>query len=299
MTLVEVTSVDDAFGLATSPAASRRGPAPLAEHSVLDRTAAARALLRRVEREIGVRATRPIRPGNGEPARRRSHETAREPTREPTHESTHERFWPVPEVLAPLLPFGALQRGTAVEVRGSTALLLTLLTGPSGAGAWSAVVGFPALGVLAAVDAGVDLDRLAVVPRPGPDAAAVVAALVDGVDIVVVGPDAPLLDSDRRRLLARARERGATLVSACPWPGAHVVLTAGEGTWAGVDRGAGWLRRRTLRVERGGRAGAARSVTVEVDLPVGGERLAYSEPYAEPTSEFEPELLGRELRLVG
>ncbi|WP_415296194.1 hypothetical protein [Cellulosimicrobium sp. SJTW-1] len=184
---------------------------------------------------------------------------------------TDERVWPVHDALAPLLPLGALQRGTVLAVRGSTSLLLALVARPSRAGAWTAAVGFPAVGLLAAADAGADLDRVVLVPRPGPDAALAISALVDGLDVVVVGPDAALTDPDRRRLAARARERGALLVAAGTWPGAHVALTVTGGGWSGADRGAGWLRRRTLVVERAGRGGAARPVRLEVELPLGHE----------------------------
>lgn len=184
---------------------------------------------------------------------------------------TDERAWPVHDALAPLLPLGGLQRGTVLAVRGSTSLLLALVARPSRAGAWTAAVGFPAVGLLAAADVGADLDRVVLVPRPGPDAALAIAALVDGLDVVVVGPDAALTDTDRRRLTGRARERGALLVAATAWPGAHVALTVTGGGWSGADRGAGWLRRRTLVVERAGRGGAARPTRVEVELPLAHE----------------------------
>src|SRR5690606_27737622 len=119
-----------------------------------------------------------------------------------------------------------------------------------------------------ASDAVGDLARVALVPRSGPEAAMAIAAVDYGLDDVVVGPDAALTDTDRRRLAARARERGALLVAATAWPGAHVALTVTGGAWSGADHGAGWLRRRTLVVERAGRGGAARPVRVEVDLPL-------------------------------
>jgi hypothetical protein len=181
-----------------------------------------------------------------------------------------EKLLPVPDELADLLPFGGLQRGTAVVVDGSTSLLLALLSEASRTGAWTAMVGFPRLGVLAAAEAGIDLARVALVPSPGLDAAAAVAALLDGIDVVVVGPQAALTDADRRRLTSRARERGNLLVAAQPWAGAHVVLTVREGTWSGTDRGAGYLRRRRLTVRRSGRAGASRGIERQVELPLRG-----------------------------
>lgn len=206
------------------------------------------------------------------------------------------RVLPVHPRLAGLLPDGGLRTGTTVVVRGSASLLLTLLAEASRDGAWTVLVGYPAAGMAAAADAGCDLARTLVVPLPagsGVDASAVLAALIDGMDVVVVGPEVALLDQDRRRLIARARERGTVLLAALPtpalsagfsplqrpsagreastqhgWGGAQVVLEATEGAWAGADQGAGWLRQRTLRVRRTGRGSAARPLHLDVELPV-------------------------------
>ncbi|NBH10575.1 hypothetical protein GTY80_45970, partial [Amycolatopsis sp. SID8362] len=67
---------------------------------------------------------------------------------------------------------------------GSTSLLLALLAPATAAGSWAAVVGLPSLGLAAAAEHGADLSRLALVPRPGAEFPAVVAALLDGVDVV-------------------------------------------------------------------------------------------------------------------
>ena len=175
---------------------------------------------------------------------------------------------PVSPALAPLLPDGALRRGASLVVSGSTSLLLALVARASQEGSWVAVVGLPAVGLLAAQQAGVVLDRLALVPRPGPDAPTVLAALLDGVDLVVVGDDAALVDSDRRRLTARARERGTVLLSTTSWPGAHVTLVAEPVEWTGLGAGHGHLRRHRVAVTRGGRGSAGRGARTEVVLPV-------------------------------
>ncbi|RYV52657.1 hypothetical protein [Pengzhenrongella frigida] len=151
---------------------------------------------------------------------------------------------------------------------GSTSLLLALVARASQEGSWAAVVGLPEVGVLAAQQAGVDLDRLALVPCPGPDAPTVLAALIDGVDLVIVGAAAALVDSDRRRLMARARERGTVLLSTVSWVGAHLVLTAVPAGWTGLGIGHGHLRSQRLTVTRGGRGSAGRLVRAEVVLPV-------------------------------
>jgi hypothetical protein len=213
------------------------------------------------------------------------------------HPGEDARVLPVHPHLAALLPDGGLRAGTTVVVRGSTSLLLTLLAEASRDGAWTVLVGYPAAGLAAAADAGCDLTRTLVVPLPsgsGVDAPAVLAALIDGMDVVVVGPEVSLLDHDRRRLATRARDRGTVLLSAPSssagyspsstrrsgdWAGAQVVLEVVGGEWGGVDHGVGWLRRRTLRVRRTGRGSAARPVHLDVELPVcraAGSGLAQS-----------------------
>ncbi|MBW0119495.1 hypothetical protein I4J48_30055, partial [Pseudonocardia sp. KRD-169] len=74
------------------------------------------------------------------------------------------RVLPVSGPLARLLPAGGLRRGSAVSVLGgpgSTSLLLALVAEASAEGAWVGVVGRPELGLVAASEAGVRLDRLA------------------------------------------------------------------------------------------------------------------------------------------
>lgn len=206
----------------------------------------------------------------------------------------------VPAELAPVLP-GGLRRGDTTVVTGSTSLVLTLLAHACRHGAWAAAVGRPDLGLLAAAQAGVDLGRLAVVPDPGPQAATVVAALLDGIDVVVVGAAAVLTETERRRLSARARERGTVLLPTCAWPGAGTVLEVQERGWTGVGTGEGRLRAHRLRVLRSGRGGAAVPRFLDVVLPFGAP------DHEGPVPERGPALVpaapvegGRtDLRLVG
>jgi hypothetical protein len=205
---------------------------------------------------------------------------------------------PVAPDLAPLLPDAGLRRGASLVVSGSTSLLLALVAQASQEGSWAAVVGLPAVGLLAAQQAGVVLDRLALVPRPGPDAPTVLAALVDGVDLVVVGDGAALLDADRRRLTARARERGAVLLSTAPWPGANLVLTAEPVEWTGLGTGHGHLRRHRIAVTRTGRGSAGRGERAEVVLPVQ-LRPAGTGSAAAPGRRRPADVPAAPLRMVG
>jgi hypothetical protein len=186
-------------------------------------------------------------------------------------EPAGQRPLPVLPPLAPLLPHGALRRGSTVVVQGAPSLLLALLAGPSQAGSWCAVVGVPALGLVAAAEAGVALDRLPLVPVPGADWASVAAALLDALDVVVVAPQSRVRDGDARRLAARARQRGSVLVPfgvrAGGWEGADLWLTVGDARWEGLGDGHGHLRARQVEVRCAGRGSATRPRRARLWLP--------------------------------
>lgn len=244
-----------------------------------DRAALARATLARAERLTGARSLRravsqalvPESPAHEVRVLEvpTPHALARDgaPVRRTSLVTTERPSLPVPGVLSPLLPDG-LRRGSTTAVLGSTSLVLALLAEACAGGAWAAVVGQPTIGLLAAAQAGVVLERLAVVPRPGLEAPTVVAALLDGMDVVLVGPEAVLTDGDRRRLVSRARERGSVLLTSATWPGADVVLTTEHGRWSGIGAGDGRLRTCELRVTRTGRGGAGVRQGVELTLPL-------------------------------
>lgn len=239
--------------------------------SATERAALARAVLARAEQRTGTPSW--VRTPPAERLRDAAPEVATprdlpaaDARSAPLDPGSHARLLPVHGSLTGLLPAGGLERGGTLVVGGSTSLVLALLAEASGAGGWAAFVGLPRIGVLAAHELGLDLARVVLVPAPGPDGPTVVAALLDGVDVVVVG-DVALTDADRRRLSARARERDAVLVSTTPWPGAHVTLTAEIARWEGLGRGDGRLRARRLTVRGGGRGAAARGWTAEVVVP--------------------------------
>lgn len=244
------------------------------EHERAARVARARAALARAEERTGAaRWVRPVRPvpvgpdAADEPAPGAPPAPATQPEVEPEGSA---RVLPVAQHLGRLLPSGGLDRGSTVVVQGSTSLVLALLVEASRAGSWVVVVGLPEVGVLAAHHLGLVLDRVVLVPSPGPDAPVVLAALLDGFDVVVVGPEVPLSAADQRRLGARARERSAVLLPTGTWPGAHVVLTAERSQWEGLGKGDGRLRTRRLTVRRSGRGSAALTRSTDVQVPGGG-----------------------------
>jgi hypothetical protein len=178
-----------------------------------------------------------------------------------------DRMLPVIHELGPLLPGGGLRRGSTVATSGATSLVIGLLAAASRTGSWCAIVGLPTFGAAAAAEAGVELSRLALVPHPGPEWSTVVAALLDGVDVVVAAPPGPVAASLTGRLAARARQRGSVLIGCGRWPGADVSLTSTDSEWDGLDGGRGRLRKRRFTVTARGRGAAAQPKKATFWLP--------------------------------
>ncbi len=173
-----------------------------------------------------------------------------------------ERLLPVLPALEPLLPSGGLRRGSVVAVAGSTSLALALVAAASAEGSWAAAVGMPDVGPVAAAELGVVLERFPLVAAPPGSGCGgwpwVVAALLDAVDVVVAWPPPHLAATDRRRLVARNRERGSVLVVLDGWQGVDLRMHVVASTWEGVGEGHGRLTARRAEVEAEGRGAATR-----------------------------------------
>lgn len=166
----------------------------------------------------------------------------------------------VPCSVAPLLPGGVLPAGRVTAVSGSATLRVGLLAAATAAGARCAVVGWPELGVAAVAEQGGRLDCLALVPDPGPDPAAVVSVLLDGLDLVLLGPGVRVVAPSRARVLAgRVRAAGAVLLVGADWPGAELALTGRHCRYGGLGAGAGRLASVSTMVRCTGRAAPPRT----------------------------------------
>jgi hypothetical protein len=214
---------------------------------------------------VAVVPTSPIQSGGGVLPRRDDEARARlraVAARARPFVAAGDRLLAVTGRIGDLLPAGGLQRGSTISVDGSpgsgaTTVALTLAAAATFVGEWAAVVD-PArspwgstLGARAAVAAGVELERLAVVQSVAPDRwAAVVAALLDGITVVVAAVPPHLRLGDARRLVARARERKAVLVAFGTWPvEAAVRVHTGRCAWRGLGAGTGLLDTRDLHIE--------------------------------------------------
>ncbi|SDD00815.1 hypothetical protein [Glycomyces harbinensis] len=223
--------------------------------------------------ELGLRTGADLRPAI---AARPAAEPAEAPTRPAEVPGTMRpprAILPVTSDISALLPHAGLATVTAITAtrRGATSLLWRLLAGPTTAGAWCALVGMPHLYPPAAVAAGVDLGRIALVD-PGTLVAEAAGTLAEGVAAVVV-PSEGLTPAQTRRLTARARRSGTAIVW---W---ETRLVAGADARLDVAR-AHW---KGLRENAGRRWGAGRLDACELEVSArwrsGGTRRARIWPY--------------------
>ena len=151
----------------------------------------------------------------------------RSPVPSPELLSDSESLLPMPESLDELLP-KSLPRGTVAVLSGARSLSLSMVAAVTAEGGHAAIVGQPDVGLLAAVEMGADLSRIAVIPEPGADPVEVAAVLMDGMDLVVLGLGGRTVPATRARaVVARARQKGCTLlVTGGDWQGASTRLEA-------------------------------------------------------------------------
>lgn len=200
---------------------------------------------------------------------------------------------PVRPDVAELLPAGGLPLGSTVAVDGSSRLLLIMLAAASEAGSWVAVVGWPDLGLLAAHECGLVLERLAVVPNPGPQWAVVVDALLDGLDIVVVGASAAasgqISQRTARSLISRARNRGKVLIPfghGEAWPAADLRVFAAGHRHGGLGDGHGYLVEHEVEVTVQGRGSASRPRQTRLVLHPGSSTSSLTAERGIPEWQF-------------
>lgn len=247
--------------------------------AVDERLQAAQRVLARAEAAAGLRTALPTVPASvASVAASVARATGEVVAAPPTAAAVDDRLLPVPEALVPLVPLGGLRRGSAVHVKGSTSLLLGLAAAACEDGAWCVVVGMPDLGLAAAAEHGLPLDRMALVPAPGADSVAVLGAAIDGFDVVVLGDVPHLVDRDRRRLASRLRQRAAVLLTTSTWPGVELTLAVTGTRWTGLGQGHGSLTGRDVVIRVGGRGAAGgRGVQGTVHSP-DGVRLVLTAP---------------------
>lgn len=171
----------------------------------------------------------------------------------------------VADDLRAVLPDRGLVRGRIVSCRGDAAMSLALrvVSRATQDGAWLAAVGVDDLGLVAAREHGVALERLVVV-SPGDAASDWVSAVgiaVEGFGMVLLRIPKGLSSRDAQRLTTRIHAR--RVVAVCVESSSHdegrhgfvpdVVLHTTTTEWHGIGEGAGHVRSREVCVEVSGR----------------------------------------------
>ena len=174
-----------------------------------------------------------------------------------------DRTFPIVDELSGLFADRGVQRGSTIGVAGNAAvsLAVALSVGVSRSGGWVVAVGLPSVGSLAASELGAELSRWAFIDRPGNQAGDVLHALAASVDLVLVGPDIKLRTGHGRRIVARMRERGTSVI-AVDNPRlfdsrADVSLRIKRTAWTGIGSGHGRLISRRVEIEATGRGANA------------------------------------------
>jgi hypothetical protein len=174
-----------------------------------------------------------------------------------------ERILPVAGDFAALFTEGGLVRGRSLACTGpaATSLALALAAPVVAAGSWLAAIDVPTIGLDAASEFGVALERVVAVctgDQPDQQAARwpdVVAAAADGFDLLLTKVPAGISPSAVRKVAVRLRQRDVVmLVLGDPGPlSCDGVLDSGAVEWTGLGNGHGHLRHRELVVEAAGR----------------------------------------------
>jgi hypothetical protein len=117
------------------------------------------------------------------------------------------------------------------------------------------VVGVPDLGLAAVAEMGIAMERLLLVAAPPPGSwATVVAAVADGVDVVIVGSVTCRAQEVRKVQSRLTAQGGVLIITGSPGPlSADVVVRTRGVTWEGIHNGHGRLTARRVELEVTGR----------------------------------------------
>ncbi len=186
-----------------------------------------------------------------------------------------ERTLPAPPEFADVFPEGGVVRGRVLSCVGSAASTVALRVAAAalGEGGWLAVVDVGELGLDAASELGVALERVVAIDsgidRDGGEGevwAEVVGAAADGFDVIMTRVPSVVRASTVRKVATRLQQRGVVMVVVGhrgPLPCDGVIEARGQ-RWDGVGSGWGHLRRRVVEVcASGRRLPGGRTRTVE------------------------------------
>ena len=194
--------------------------------------------------------------------------------------------------LRPLLPSGSLRKGASTAVQGSLQLALALLSEASKRGMWCGAIGVPDLGLEAAAQLGMRLDRFVLAPGPGSHTLTIAGMLAEVFSVVLLQPPRDPSPSEVERLAARLREHGTALIVLGGWPRSDTQLHVSASRWLGLGTGHGALDTHELTVRsidrRGWRHHTVRfcggRLASDSHSLTDGSRLAKATPFSTRTA---------------
>lgn len=165
------------------------------------------------------------------------------------------RSFPAPLPIRALLPSRSLARGTSLSVTGAMSVLTGLVAAASAAGHHVALIGQPRFGILAAVEQGARLDKIAFIPDPGDDPLTIASICLDGIDLVVTTLHGRAVAPTRgRALLARMRSQASIIVTTDGrLPGTDFTIESRPVSVDGITLGRGRVRAITIESSLHGR----------------------------------------------
>lgn len=182
---------------------------------------------------------------------------------------------PVPPWMGFFLQSQGLQRGSVTHISNCPAALVHMLAAVTAQGGCAAVVNHPNLAVAAVEAAGGDIDRLVLVPDAEPHTAAVLATLVEGMDMVLYRT--PLGQSSVSPTFARPvdarlkKSECAFVVCGGQWPSARMHMELHVSGIIGLGQGSGRLRALEVSGRAWGKTQAPRTFTTIVGPRWDGE----------------------------
>ncbi len=169
-----------------------------------------------------------------------------------------ERTLPLTVECTELFAEGGLVRGRTLSCVGpaATTVALRLVAAAIEAGSWMAIIDVPTLGLDAACELGVVLERVVSIGTDEPGQwAEVVAAAADGFDVVLTCVPDEVRPATLRKVATRLQQRGVVMLVVGD-PGPLVcdgVIETGRQMWRGIGAGWGHLGQRSFDVVATGR----------------------------------------------
>jgi len=172
---------------------------------------------------------------------------------------------PVPPELRAMFPEGGLVRGRTVLCSGDAAVVMALrvVSSATQAGSWLGIVGVHNVGVQAASEHGVALQRVVFVQPASSrtEWVSTVAAAADGFDVLMLEVPHGITAADARRVQTRiqARRNALVLIGATQQSAVQsvfqpdVIMNTATTQWHGIERGAGHVQGRDVQVAVSGR----------------------------------------------